>query len=223
MSLIIFAVILILLWVVVEVVSILFKSTGMDLYKARFQTISILTHTGFTTRESELITQHPVRRKIASFMMVISYLTQITLITVLINVMLSDTNTMLSIGVALIVLLVFLYLLTRSKFLSSRFNKYIERIIERRINRATRRNPISQVMKVDQDYGMYEIVIDENGGLEGLMLRESGLKQRFIQVLKIDKGNHVYNFPGPDTILDVGDKLVVYGKIKSIKDAALKQ
>lgn len=222
MSLIIFAVILILLWFVVEVVSILFKSTGMDLYKARFQTISILTHTGFTTRESELVTQHPVRRKIASFMMVISYLTQITLITVLINVMISDTNTMLSIAVALGILMIFLFLLTRSRFLSSRFNKFIERTIERRITRATKRNPISQVMKVDQDYGMYEIVIDEDGELDGLTLRESGLKQNFIQVLKIDKGNHVYNFPEPDIVLGVGDKLVVYGKIKSIKDVAMK-
>jgi len=223
MNLVIFAVILIILWFVVEVVSILFKSTGMDLYKARFQTISILTHTGFTTRESELITQHPVRRKIASFMMVISYLTQITLITVLINILISDTNTMLSVGIAIAILLLFLYLLTRTRFLSSRFNKFVERIIERRINRATRKNPISQVMKVDQEFGMYEIVVDVEGGLDGLTLRESGLKQNFIQVLKVDKGNRVFNFPEPDTVLDVGDKLVVYGKIKSIKDAAMKQ
>jgi len=223
MSLILFAVVLAIIWMIVEIVSILFKSTGMDMYKARFQTISILTHTGFTTRESELVTQHPLRRKIASFLMVVSYLAQITLISVLINVLLQNTNRLLSVGVILVVILVFFYLLTRTKFLSSRIDRFIERIIEKRIFRSTKKNPMSQVMKTSPDFGIFEIVIDEDGGLDGKTLGESGLKKSFIQVLKIDRGNETINFPEPDYLIGVGDKLVVYGKIKSIREIVVNQ
>ena len=66
-------IILIILALIVEVLSIALKVTGLDIDKARFQVISIITHTGFTTRESELITQHPTRRRIAMGLMVISY------------------------------------------------------------------------------------------------------------------------------------------------------
>ncbi len=223
MSLILFAVVLAIIWLIVEVVSVLLKSTGMDLYKARFQTISILTHTGFTTRESELIVQHPFRRKIASFLMVVSYLSQITLISVLINVLISDTDRLLSIGVVITVILVFFILLTRTKFLSSRIDRFIEKIIEKRINRSTKRNPMSRVMKTSPEFGIYEIVVDEDGGLDGKALKDAGLKKDLIQVLKIDKGNESINFPAPEQIMDIGDKLIVYGQIKSIRELAVKQ
>ena len=223
MSLILFAVILAIIWLIVEIVSILFKSTGMDLYKARFQTISILTHTGFTTRESELVVQHPLRRKIASFLMVVSYLAQITLISVLLNILISDVDALLSIGVVVSVALVFFILLTRTKFLSSRIDRFIEKIIEKRILHSTRKNPMSRVMKTGAEYGIYEIVVDEGGGLDGIALKDAGLKKDFIQVLKIEKGNESINFPGPEQIMNMGDKLIVYGQIKSIRELSLKQ
>ncbi len=223
MSLILFAVILTIIWMIVEIVSILLKSTGMDMYKARFQTISILTHTGFTTRESELITQHPFRRKIASFLMVVSYLSQITLISVLINALMQNTNKLLIIGAILIVILIFFFSLTRTKFLSSRIDRFVERIIEKRIFRSTKKNPMSQVMKTSTDFGIFEIIIDEDRGLNGKTLSESGLKKSFIQVLKVDKGNETINFPEPNYLIGVGDKLVVYGKIKSIREIVINQ
>ncbi|MDX1359512.1 MAG: TrkA C-terminal domain-containing protein [Clostridia bacterium] len=221
MNLILFGVILAIIWVIIEIVSILFKSTGMDLYKARFQTISILTHTGFTTRESELIVQHPLRRKFASFLMVISYLSQITLISVLLNILISNSNKLLSIGTVVLAVLLFFILVTRTKFLSSRIDRVMERIIEKRILRSTKKNPMSRVLKTDQEFGIYEIVVDENGGLDGKALKDSGLKEDFIQVLKIEKGHESINFPEPGQMIDAGDKLIVYGKIKSIKDMSI--
>ena len=223
MSLVLFVVVLAIIWFIVEIVSVFLKSTGMDLYKARFQTISILTHTGFTTKESELIVQHPLRRKVASFLMVVSYLSQITLISVLLNILIQDTNRLLSIGIVIIVLLVFFILVTRTKFMSSKIDRMMERIIEKRILRSTKKNPMSRVLKTDQEFGIFEIVVDEDGGLDGISLRDSGLKKELIQVLKIERGHEAVNFPEPDFIIDVGDKLIVYGKIKSIRDLAVNQ
>ncbi len=47
----------------------LFMLTGLPERKARFQVISILTNTGFTTGESEVITSSRRRRRLASRMM----------------------------------------------------------------------------------------------------------------------------------------------------------
>ena len=63
MTIVYFGIVLAALWLLVEILAIVFRITGLDSQKARFQVISILTHTGFTTRESELIAQHPLRRK----------------------------------------------------------------------------------------------------------------------------------------------------------------
>jgi Trk K+ transport system NAD-binding subunit len=47
-------------------------------------------------------------------------------------------------------------------------------------------------------------------------LRQARLKDSFIQVLKIDKGHKVLDFPTADTVLTEGDRMVVYGRIDSI-------
>jgi len=41
-------------------------ATGMQRIKARFQALSSITGTGFTTRESESIVNHPKRRQITT-------------------------------------------------------------------------------------------------------------------------------------------------------------
>ena len=86
MSIAVVLIILIVMWLLIDVLSILLKMTGLDLEKSRFQVISMLTHTGFTTSESELIAQHPLRRRIASALMVLSYVTQVTLISLFVNI-----------------------------------------------------------------------------------------------------------------------------------------
>ncbi|MEH7334271.1 hypothetical protein V7161_16620 [Neobacillus drentensis] len=58
----------IIILVVIEIHVILFQLTGLKVEVSRFQVISMMTGTGFTTGESELILGHPVRRKLATFL-----------------------------------------------------------------------------------------------------------------------------------------------------------
>jgi len=48
--------------------SIAFETTGMERAKARFQALSALSGTGFTTREAESVVSHPKRRRIAAWL-----------------------------------------------------------------------------------------------------------------------------------------------------------
>src|SRR3954463_4341383 len=59
---------LIIIMTVIEMFVILFRLTGLKVEISRFQVISMMTGTGFTTGESELILSHPIRRKLALFL-----------------------------------------------------------------------------------------------------------------------------------------------------------
>ncbi len=58
----------IIILVVIEIFVILFQMTGLKVKVSRFQVISMMTGTGYTTGESELILGHPIRRKLAAFL-----------------------------------------------------------------------------------------------------------------------------------------------------------
>ena len=45
--------------------------TGLDANKAKFQALSAFSGTGFTTKEAETVTNHPDRRKIIAWLMVL--------------------------------------------------------------------------------------------------------------------------------------------------------
>ena len=49
-----------------KVATVALELTGLDRSTSSFQALSALTSTGFTTREAELVTSHPTRRKIIS-------------------------------------------------------------------------------------------------------------------------------------------------------------
>ena len=222
MTIIYFGVVLVAIWLLVEVLAIVFRITGLDSRKARFQVISILTHTGFTTRESELIAQHPLRRKLASALMLVSYLAQISLISLLLNMITQNITQLLYVGLGLLVFVALFLFATKNKFMARKIDNLVERIIARRIIKQTNKRSVDQVLKISPDFAVYEILVDSDSVLAGITLDNAELSQMFIHVLKIDRGSSTIDFPSADFLMQVGDVLIVYGKIKSIKALAMK-
>lgn len=56
--------------IVVRIASTIMRLTGLSDPVARFQSLSALTGTGFTTRESELIVNYPIRRRVLMTLMI---------------------------------------------------------------------------------------------------------------------------------------------------------
>jgi hypothetical protein len=56
---------------VTRIATVALTLTGMSREQARFQARSALTGTGFTTSEAEEVTNHPVRRRIVLFLMLV--------------------------------------------------------------------------------------------------------------------------------------------------------
>ena len=84
-----FAILILLYWVISEVFTVLFRLIGLPEEKARFQVISLLTGTGFTTRESEMILSTRSRRRLARITVLFGYVFNITFVSTVVNVFLS--------------------------------------------------------------------------------------------------------------------------------------
>ena len=73
MAILVFFLLLLIYTLMSEAFTVMFRLTGMNTEKARFQVISMLTNSGFTTNESELILKDPLRRKLALLTMLFGY------------------------------------------------------------------------------------------------------------------------------------------------------
>ena len=73
----------------IEVFSVAFKLTGLATNKIKFQVASLFTGAGFTTDESELITNDDRRRKIAVMCMYSGHIFSVVIMGLIINVFIS--------------------------------------------------------------------------------------------------------------------------------------
>ncbi len=85
MNVLLFLVTLIIAFVVVRIGAITFHLTGLEWSLAKFQSLSCFSGTGFITKESELITGNPQRRRIASVLIVLGHAGLITLVATFAN------------------------------------------------------------------------------------------------------------------------------------------
>ena len=84
-----FSVIVLIYWIILELFTLMFRITGLPDDKARFQVLSILTGAGFTTRESESIVSSRMRRRLAQGTMLFGYVFNVTIVSALVNVFFS--------------------------------------------------------------------------------------------------------------------------------------
>lgn len=215
-------VILLILIFLVESFSIALKLTGLNLDKARFQVISIITNTGFTTKESELISQHPTRRKIAQILMLLSYVGYAALIGLVVNIVQSKYEIIYIILAVIIIILAVLFIL-RNKPLVYKLEKSIEKILIKKMAKNKKYRTVEEVLKLNDEFGVAEFMIEDGSKLEGITLMESDLTDQSIQVLNVDRGAHIIHFPKRDLIFRVGDKVTVYGNLDNIKELVIKQ
>lgn len=202
--------------VVVNICSILLRLTGMPIKKARFQVVSLLTSTGFTTRESEMIVQHPVRRKIASWLMVVSYVSTATFISFFVT-MISDTVTGIGFFVVIATLITTNLILRRTKTIENLELKLENVVLKSKIWEKLNSENLTLITNT-RGYGIYQIYLPKDSKIIGKSILESGLKDLEIEVLNIDKGDKFIKFASPDYVFEVFDRVTVYGNLKNIRN-----
>ena len=153
-------------------------------------------------------------------LMVVSYVAQITLISLLFDALYNDQKSMLELFIIISVIVLIVSLVSQNRYILTRFDKLTEHFLEKRM-KDIRGHNIDKILNLSSDFSIYELVIDAQSPLCNQTLRQANLKKNFIQILKIDRVTEVVDFPSADTTIQQGDRMVVYGKISAISQFIL--
>jgi hypothetical protein len=191
--------------------SIALEATGMERTKARFQVLSAITGTGFTTSEAEAIVNHPRRRRIASWLIfigntgVMGFIIAL-LVFVRIGVR-APTPTQIIVIVAIVLAVILFITLGPMNALTN----VIVRLMRR--GRASSYLLAEEVFHQSGGYGLTRVAIGKKDLPDGLTVKSSGLGERGVVVLAIERGDAVLPFPEDTETLSAGDYLLCYGKL----------
>jgi len=201
---------------VVKIATIALKMTGMDEKKAHFQALSAFTGTGFTTRDSELILDNNIRRKIIMVLMILGNAGLITVITTIV-ISFGRSNVLpflLNVGIVLIVITI-LYKISTNKGVTKFLNDKIESGLEK--SPPFRRRPIEEIVRIAKNYGIAEVNINKHCQDLGKTLSESSFRENDILILAIERENSVIPAPKATDQINIDDTLICYGKLSNIE------
>lgn len=221
-SMIVFVLLIIFYILIADIITIFFRLTGMTEERARFQVISLLTNSGFTTQESEAVVNLKIRRRLARATMLFGYAFTVTILSTTVNVFMTMSDTELSavlvlLPVLLLILGIFYYL-RRSTFLKARFDKWIE-IIGYRIMFGKDANQVILV----EEYGnmvvahIYLHTVPEM--LRNRTLADSGImSEHKLMIMMVKSSDEDAKQANGNTILKPKDTIMVLGKRKTIRE-----
>ena len=215
----------------IEAFSVAFKLTGMATNKIKFQVASLFTTAGFTTAESELITNDERRRKIAMTCIYTGHIFSVVIMGLIINVFFSigfslngtfaepDFTSWYFIVFYISSGLFLLVLFLKIPPINRRFQKLLERIA---IN-ASKHSRNTNIITVLDYYGknaIAEVILNKIPPFANeLTLFEMELTKKYsINILSIKRGKRMLEVT-KDTMFRKGDILVIFGLINDIQEA----
>ena len=233
MNIMLFGIVLAISFIAVRIGAIAFEITGVEWSLAKFQALSCFTGTGFTTRESELITGNRQRRRIASVLMVLGNAGLVTLIATFANSMRPDSlvSTIFNTGpwsalpswlspiFSFFVAGLVVYVIFRL-FTYDRFGRKLTGFLRKHILKREIINPVSfeELLVATGGYGVSTVGIRETSPVAGKKLSESDLRLHDITVLAVEREDKITPNPPASTVIEAGDRLVCFGKLDRIHE-----
>jgi len=204
-------------FLVVRAGAVALTMTGMDLKKARFQSLSAFSGTGFTTRESELIVNNPRRRQIVTWLIILGNAGIVTVIVSATSSVVTSQGYQLPISVVAIVVGAFIIYRLISK---TGLGRYWESFIQRRLikSRVFEEGTIEDLVHVAEDYGLVQATVSTNSNLIGRALVDINSDENPFWIVGIKRGKEWISLPQSTEIIETGDKLVVYGDLDSLRN-----
>ncbi len=193
--------------------------TGLSRELARFQARSAFTGVGYTTKESEHILDHPVRRRIIMLLMLLGNAGIVASITALVPVFMQEeegttfTHKLLVLGSGLLLI----WAISISPWIDKRLSQLIEWALKRWTKLDVWDYP--GLLRLSAGYSVCEISVESGDWLAGKTLATVRLGDEGVQVLGIRRINADYiGAPMGTTFFRAGDDLVVYGKSQLVAE-----
>ena len=215
-----FSVIILIYWIILELFTVMFRITGLPDEKARFQVLSILTGAGFTTRESESILSSKMRRKLAQVTMLFGYVFNISIVSALVNVFFSLKSAQLDtffLGIVVPLAIAALVIrLIRTRFVRKRIDMMLNRIAGK-IMKQDKVNTVLLMDYIGNDSIANVILKEVPEPLQNKTLAQTQLKQEHnIIVLLVERNGIKPEAAAAGTVFRPGDRLTVFGRYSEI-------
>jgi hypothetical protein len=204
------AIIIVVSAVLVRLGAFALELTGMDWEHAKFQALSAFSNSGFTTRESEQVMGHPVRRRVVTTLILVGNAGIVTTIgTFAASFMATDLRTNLLNAAIVLGVVAALFLLTRWQGLMNATRRVSERWMSRMFDFQPPR--ADELLRLGAGYELTRIELEAASPVANKALADIDLKSWRVQVLGIERGGEFHPVPsGKDKLLP-GDQLIVYG------------
>lgn len=199
----------------IEIFTAIFQLGGMSRSKARFQVLSLLTNSGFKTKESELITNDTFKRKTAIIIMIFTYASLLVFIASLVYLSVHG-NTLTSfvyILVEIVLFYNFFTILTVKKMVYSFVDWFSKKyLLEKDVN----------TLKVLEEFNnkvLATIYLHNipNELLETEIQTIEQLATLEINILAINRQGILVNSVLPTQTLNKDDRITVYGDLINIQ------
>lgn len=200
-------------FLIVRAAAIALMMTGLDENRARFQARSAFTGTGFTTKEAELVVNHPKRRQIISWLMVLGNAGIITIIVTGTSFLVGSEG--MEIPIDIIGLLVGIFLIYKIGSHTG-FTRRWERFIEDRLSKSAvmEEEMTEKLLHFLEGYSLVRVIVKKDSPLVGKTLDDEQLTEKRLLVLGIERKRDWIPVPSSDHEIKEDDRLVVYGPLK---------
>ncbi|MCA8940442.1 MAG: TrkA C-terminal domain-containing protein [Planctomycetes bacterium] len=204
---------------VIRVGATALKMTGLSSDVARFQAKSAFSGAGFTTAESELVVDHPIRRRIISILITCGgFGVPLILATLMLAVTNADdtavkTRRIIGLACGLAALIV-----------ASRFqliDHYIENAIQFFLKRWGQLEIVDyqSMLEIERGYRVGSIKVRDDSWLaQGMSLRELQLAQAGILIIGVHRNGEYIGAPSAELTPQEGDELLCYGQQSEIEE-----
>ena len=220
-ALLLFSIIILLYWVITELFTFFFRLTGLPSERARFQVISLLTGTGFTTRESEMILSSRHRRRLARVTMLFGYVFNVTIVSAFINVFLSIKvvqaryrllGFLFPLGT---VALIFIFM--RVPKIHAWGDNFLRHLADRVFDRQEAFNAVMLIDNISSESIAQVTIRHIPDEYRGRSLAETRLRaETGILVMLVERQGGKPMPAKAETVFEIGDKLTVFGDYKAI-------
>ncbi len=202
---------------ITRVATIALTHTGLTRESAKFQARSAFSGAGFTTSESEMVVNHPVRRRIVLILILIGNAGIVAAISSLILTFVRQgDSTTLTIRIVVLVT----GILGLWAFASSRWvDRWLSRTVDALLKRHTDLNvtDYASLLHLTGEYRLAELRVEKDDWIDGLTLAEARLRDEGINVLGIKRADGTFlGNPTGETRAHNRDSLVLYGRIEAI-------
>ena len=220
-ALLLFSFVILVYWVIAELFTFFFRLTGLTAERARFQVTSLLTGTGFTTKESEIIMTSPRRRRLARATMLFGYVFTVSIVSALINVFLSmksiqAENQMFILLIPLgIVALIFVFM--RVPTVHAWGDRQLRRLADRIFDRKETFNAVLLIDSLGSESIAQVTLRQIPEEYNAVSLAETKLRaETGILVMLVEHPGGKPEAAHANTVFEPGDKLTVFGNYKTI-------